>query len=234
MALSTITVADVLTYSPCSPYDEEYLSLLSGGQADWNALEIIAVTSVPWSHRIWLVLRTDLIPEADLHTLSVDFADHVKDYFAQKFPLDSSISNAISAKDDWNNSLINDATLASYREAADDSAEQSILTAEALPGAGPEFLDEIQGIIAAAQAVSVEAGWAATKQYAEAIADAMRALDYSAATDAALAGACAADDDARDAAFFSALMAYFAAEAKGVEDAEETYQAGLITTILTP
>ena len=124
----SITIDDLLSWGPCRDYLE--LGRLAAGRERWTALDILALDQPP-GDLLWVVLRTELIPERVLHELACDFAEHVLYLFERVRPEDGRPRAAIEAKRAWLRGEITDEQLL----AAEDGAKSAAVAAAAVAAA---------------------------------------------------------------------------------------------------
>ena len=110
-AALTMTVAEIQCLEHCYlPYK---IPKLAGDKDEWSALDVLDHPDVPDEDKLWLVLRTRLIPERDLHELACRFAETVA-----HLRTDPSCQDAVDAKRAWLRGEIDDDALWAARDAA--------------------------------------------------------------------------------------------------------------------
>ncbi len=117
MSNLTCNADKVMSWGPCENYPEKRVREILG-ERDWTALEILGLLDIPVEDRLWVVLRSEMIAENDLHELGCRFAESVLPIFEGAFPDDKRPREAIAAKRAWLRGEITDAWLAAAREAA--------------------------------------------------------------------------------------------------------------------
>ena len=180
--MKTITYEQFVSFRPCwldNPTKMREAKAYAKLRTDWAALDILDLTDVPRSDRLWLVLREDLIDAPILHEFACRCAEKALSLF--KDPDPRSIE-AIRVKRLWlkgeatNEDLAAawaaawDATRAAARASARDAARAAAWAAA----------------WAAARAAAWAAAWNATRAAAW---DAARAAEWDAARAAAWAAA---------------------------------------------
>ena len=98
-----ITTEQIMSWRPCGRYDE---SIVSGLIGDGKTPLEIAELEITIEDRLWVLLRTDIIPEMALHSIACDFAQSVA-----HFSTDPRVQAAIDAKRKWVAGKISDKEL---------------------------------------------------------------------------------------------------------------------------
>ena len=104
-----ITTEQIMSWNTCDRCNEGIVSDLIG--AGKTPIEI-AELGIPAEDRLWVLLRNDVIPEIQLHSLACDFAQEV----AHLNP-DPRVQAAIDAKRKWIAGQISDKELAAAEAA---------------------------------------------------------------------------------------------------------------------
>lgn len=114
----TVTVEQVLSWRPCEPYRRGRIEALFAGRQELSALEILAL-DIPAEHRLWAVLREDLIAAETLHEFACRCAESVlySERAAGREP-DLSCWAAIEAKRKWLRGEITDRELRTVEAAS--------------------------------------------------------------------------------------------------------------------
>jgi len=105
-----ITTEQIMSWRPCGRYDE---SIVSGLIGDGKTPLEIAELEITIEDRLWVLLRTEIIPEMDLHSIACDFAQAVS-----HLNQDPRVQAAIDAKRKWIVGQISDEELEAARAAA--------------------------------------------------------------------------------------------------------------------
>jgi len=105
-----ITVAEIMSYNPCSDYTK---SLVSGLVGDGLTLAEILDAPITDKDKLWLVLRPEIIVTSDLHYLACTFAERVA-----YLNTDQRVQAAIDAKRAWLRGEISDDVLSSASRSA--------------------------------------------------------------------------------------------------------------------
>ena len=149
-----ITTEQIMSWNPCGRYDESIVSgLIGDGKTPIEITELM----IPAEDRLWVLLRQDIIPEIQLHSLACDFAQSVA-----HFSTDPRVQAAIDAKRKWIAGKISDKELEAARAAAWEAAWEA--TGEAAMAAA------MAATMAAARAAAREAAMAAAMEAAMAAA----------------------------------------------------------------
>ena len=74
--MKRITADMVLAWGPCKDYTEEYIRRLAG--PDGLTVPEVLSLDIPPKHRLWVVLREDVLPKALLQIAALSFARHVE------------------------------------------------------------------------------------------------------------------------------------------------------------
>ena len=147
-----ITTEQIMSWNPCDRYNEGIVSDLIG--AGKTPIEI-AELGIPVEDRLWVLLRNDVIPEMDLHSLACDFAQEV----AHLNP-DPRVQAAIDAKRKWIAGQISDKELAAAWEAAWEAARAAAMAAAARAAAWAATWEAARAAAwSAAEAAAREAAW---------------------------------------------------------------------------
>ena len=105
-----ITTEQIMSWRPCGRYDESIVSgLIGDGKTPLEITELM----IPAEDRLWVLLRQDIIPEIQLHSLACDFAQAVS-----HLNQDPRVQAAIDAKRKWIVGQISDEELEAARAAA--------------------------------------------------------------------------------------------------------------------
>jgi len=149
-----ITTEQIMSWHPCDRYNEGIVSdLIGDGKTPIEITEL----EITIEDRLWVLLRNDVIPEMDLHSLACDFAQEV----AYLNP-DPRVQAAIDAKRKWIAGKISDKELEAARAAAWEAAWEA--TGEAAMAAA------MAATMAAVRAAAREAAMAAAMEAAMAAA----------------------------------------------------------------
>ena len=149
-----ITTEQIMAWSSCDRYNESIVSDLIG---DGKTPLEIAELEITIEDRLWVLLRTDIIPEMALHSIACDFAQSVA-----HFNTDPRVQAAIDAKRKWIAGKISDKELEAARAAAWEAAWEA--TGEAAMAAA------MAATMAAVRAAAREAAMAAAMEAAMAAA----------------------------------------------------------------
>ena len=149
-----ITTEQIMSWSSCDRYNESIVSDLIG---DGKTPLEIAELEITIEDRLWVLLRTDIIPEMALHSIACDFAQSVA-----HFSTDPRVQAAIDAKRKWIAGKISDKELEAARAAAWEAAWEA--TGEAAMAAA------MAATMAAVRAAAREAAMAAAMEAAMAAA----------------------------------------------------------------
>jgi len=152
-----ITTEQIMSWYPCDRYNEGIVSDLIG--AGKTPIEI-AELGIPAEDRLWVLLRQDIIPEIQLHSLACDFAQEV----AHLNP-DPRVQAAIDAKRKWIAGQISDKELAAAETAARAAGEAARAAAWSAAWSAAEA-----AVWAAARSAARAAAWAAAREAAWAAA----------------------------------------------------------------
>jgi len=116
--LKNITLQRLLSWGPCEDYrDEAVLLKLTGGRKSLTPLQICDL-DIPVVDKLWVLLRSQIIPGKELHLLACDFAEAVLHLFEGVCPADKRPRAAIEAKRRWIAGEITDSELAAAWAAA--------------------------------------------------------------------------------------------------------------------
>ena len=74
--MKRITADMVLAWRPCADYTEEYIRALAG--PDGLTVPEVLSLDIPPEHRLWVVLREDVLPKVLLQIAALSFARHVE------------------------------------------------------------------------------------------------------------------------------------------------------------
>jgi len=105
-----ITTEQIMSWNPCDRYNEGIVSDLIG---DGKTPLEIAELEITIKDRLWVLLRTDIIPEIQLHSIACDFAQAVS-----HLNQDPRVQAAIDAKRKWIAGKISDKELEAAMAAA--------------------------------------------------------------------------------------------------------------------
>ena len=100
------TIEDLLGWGPC--YSEDLIWELAGDAESFSALDVLCREDIPAEHRLWVVLRPELIDERTLHIFACECAEH-----AQLPDADPRSLEALRVKRLWVDGLVGDEELAS-------------------------------------------------------------------------------------------------------------------------
>ena len=148
----SLTVSDIMEMEPCEEYDRERVEELWDGRDSLTPIEI-ADLPIPAVDRLWVLLRTKIIPERDLHELACVFAENA--LFDAEFrceTVDPRSWYAISVKRRWIDGDATDLELYAARAAAWDAARAAAWAASR------------DAAWAAAMSASMAAAWAASRE----------------------------------------------------------------------
>jgi len=70
---NAVTIADVISWSPCGGYTLKRLEELAAGRKRMTASEILSL-DIPMDHRLWVVLRPTLVRLETIRIFAVDCA----------------------------------------------------------------------------------------------------------------------------------------------------------------
>lgn len=115
--MKKITVKQIMSWRPCPGWTEDRVrSVIGKGK---TPLEICDLPKVSVRDKLWCLLRTEIIPERELHLLSCILAERIllREREAGREP-DKRSWEAIQAKRDWLDGKITDWELAVARAAA--------------------------------------------------------------------------------------------------------------------
>ena len=73
--LRRITVARIMSWSPCPGWTRERVQAAFGGRRSLTPLEILALGDVPPTDRLWVILREEIIPSRELRLIACWFAE---------------------------------------------------------------------------------------------------------------------------------------------------------------
>ena len=156
-----ITTEQIMAWSPCGRYNESIVSdLIGDGKTPIEITELM----IPAEDRLWVLLRQDIIPEIQLHSLACDFAQAVS-----HLNQDPRVQAAIDAKRKWIAGKISDKELEAAREATWEAAmaaaraaawAAAMAAAESAAGAEARAA-AVEAALAAAREAAVEAAMAA-------------------------------------------------------------------------
>ena len=168
--MKKLTVDDTMSFSPY--YTRERVRELFGEHQTMTALDIIQAKNIPAEHRLWLVLREEVLPDAILHELACQVAESalVAERAAGREP-DVRSWAAIDAKRAWLREEIGDEELKAAQSAAQSVAESA---AESAAQSAAEFAAEFAArfaAISAAQSAVVFAAWFAAWSAAQSAAE---------------------------------------------------------------
>ena len=146
-----ITTEQIMLWNPCDRYNEGIVSDLIG--AGKTPIEI-AELGIPVEDRLWVLLRNDVIPEMDLHSLACDFAQEV----AYLNP-DPRVQAAIDAKRKWIAGQISDKELAAAWEAAWEATGEAAMAAAMAATMAAVRAAAREAAMAAAMEAAMAAAW---------------------------------------------------------------------------
>jgi len=142
--MKKITVREIMKFGPCDRYNVfTVFKLIKFGKTPLEILDL----PISKSDKFWLLLRSDYIPEKQLHLLACDFAQEVA-YLNS----DPGVQAAIDAKRLWIDGKITDEEL---KKAAEDVAYAASWAAARATSAAADA--------AAAWAANAWAAWADTE-----------------------------------------------------------------------
>ena len=150
-----ITTEQIMSWRPCGRYNESIVSdLIGDGKTPIEITELM----IPAEDRLWVLLRQDIIPEIQLHSLACDFAQAVS-----HLNQDPRVQAAIDAKRKWIAGKISDKELEAAREATWEAAMAAARAAAwAAAMAAAMAAAAREAARAAAMEAAMAAAWAAT------------------------------------------------------------------------
>jgi hypothetical protein len=160
--MKTATIYDLLSWKPC--YSESQIRELAGDVIEFTALDVLMRDDIPADHRLWVVLRPELIDERTLRLFACDCAERVVlSIFEREYPDDLRPRQAIEVTRRYANGQATREELAAARNAAWSTwaATGGVAWAAAWGAAGD-----------AARAAVGDAAWAAARAAARAAAGA--------------------------------------------------------------
>ena len=162
-----ITTEQIMSWSPCDRYNESIVSdLIGDGKTPIEITEL----EISVEDRLWVLLRPEIIPEMDLHSIACDFAQAVS-----HLNQDPRVQAAIDAKRKWIAGKISDKELeaaraaawaATWEAAAGAAAAWAAARSAAMAAAGAEA--RAAACAAALAAAGAAAAWAAARAAREA------------------------------------------------------------------
>jgi len=151
-----ITTEQIMSWRPCGRYDE---SIVSGLIGDGKTPLEIAELEITIEDRLWVLLRTDIIPEMALHSIACDFAQEVA-----HLNTDPRVQAAIDAKRKWIAGQISDKELEAARAAAWAATWEATWEAAMAAATAAAMAAARAAARAAAMAAARAAAWAATRE----------------------------------------------------------------------
>ena len=119
------SVQDILDFNPCSDYTEEKLTELfkSVGCKKYVTVDKLFKANIPHQDFFWLILRTDFIPEKQLHEIAIWCFERIAQPIWEKYyPNDNRPQEAIKIKKLWLKGKATIEELIAARAAARDAA----------------------------------------------------------------------------------------------------------------
>ena len=120
--MKSITYEEFLDFDPCYLGDPDRKALMDSiaqRQDRWTALDILELKEIPDVHKLWAVLREELIEPEKVHEFACRCAERALSRVENPDP--RSVA-AIEAKRAWMKGEISDAELAAARDAASGAA----------------------------------------------------------------------------------------------------------------
>lgn len=95
-----INLQFIKQFNPCESGVAEYID---AGYYNFNGtvLEFLSLDKISINNKLWVVLRTEIISENDLHELACKFSESVLHIFENQYPNDKRPRLAIEAKRKW-------------------------------------------------------------------------------------------------------------------------------------
>ena len=180
--MKRITVDLIMSLDPCEEYSRDRITKLFSGRKSVALKTVLKTDKIQHNDKLWLLLRTQFIPENDLHELACQFAEHVLPIFETEYSDDKRPRLAIEAKRKWLQGEITTNELKAARDAA--------WAAWDAPWAAAWAARAARDAAWAAKAAARDAAWAAARDAA-----------WAAARNAARAAKAAAGNAARAAAW---------------------------------
>jgi hypothetical protein len=131
--MKNITAEQLMGFKPCGDYPEARIREIAGDKEEWSALDILALENVPPSHRLWVVLREELIDAPVLHEFGCRCAERA---LARIKNPDPRSVNAVAVKRRWVRGEATDDELVAARAAARQAAQAALAAWAAWDAAG--------------------------------------------------------------------------------------------------
>lgn len=115
------SVQDILNFNPCDEYTEEkiYELFKSVGCKKYITIDKLFKVNIPHDDFFWLILRTDFIPEKELHMIAIWCFERIAQPIWEKYyPDDKRPQEAIKIKKLWLKGKATDQQLAAAVAAA--------------------------------------------------------------------------------------------------------------------
>lgn len=77
--LGSVTVSDVISFNPCDSSSARNIEGLFAGRETINAFDIFNM-EMPFDHKVWLILRPELIDQDTLDLIKEDFLSLMTDH----------------------------------------------------------------------------------------------------------------------------------------------------------
>ena len=131
--MKRITVDLIMSLDPCEEYSRDRITKLFSGRKSVALKTVLKTDKIQHNDKLWLLLRTQFIPENDLHELACQFAEHVLPIFETEYSDDKRPRLAIEAKRKWLQGEITTNELKAAAWAARDAAWDAARDAKAAP-----------------------------------------------------------------------------------------------------
>ena len=153
-----ITTEQIMLWNPCDRYNEGIVSdLIGDGKTPIEITEL----EITIEDRLWVLLRPEIIPEMDLHSIACDFAQSVA-----HFSTDPRVQAAIDAKRKWIAGKISDKELEAARAAAWAATWEAAMEAAMAAAMAATMAAAMATARAAAMAAAREVAWVAAMEVA--------------------------------------------------------------------
>ena len=126
--MNKVTIDQVLAWEPCENYDRSFIKQLFNGRESLNTQDILEL-AIPTEDKMWAFLRPEFLSEKSMRLFAANCAEHVLNYFEDKYPEDTRPREAIQAARDFAEGKIGIEELEVAREAAWAAARNSALAA---------------------------------------------------------------------------------------------------------
>ena len=131
--MNTVTIDQVMSFRPCGydkdddgkHYTRNRVTQLFAGRDGVTAMDVLTCADVPDEDKLWLVLRTEFMPEMMIHELACDFASSVMWIVEKHTPGEKRPQNAIDVKRRWIRGEATDEELDAAWDAAWDAARDA-------------------------------------------------------------------------------------------------------------